>query len=381
LQLIAIAEKLSTENMSTLLSQTPLPAMSPMGNQALPPGAIQGPAAWYGPAMDLKRDWLIRLDANELAEIDDAVREHRDAGRDMGDISAASFKLPYLGQKLREIQQQVLHGHGFVMLRGFKVDERSLEDSAIAYLGIGAHFGSFRSQNAKGHLLGHVRDLGLDINNPNVRYYQTNRALNYHTDSCDIVGLLCLKTSKSGGESRLVSSVTLHNEILQRRPDLWAVLFNTFPTDRRGEVPPGMEPWFEIPVFNWHAGELSTIYAGQYVRSAQALFPKARRLNALETEAIDFLDALADDDELALSMDFQPGDMQFVHNHQILHSRTDFENWPEPERQRHLFRLWLAPPKARELPPVYKLRYGSIEPGNRGGIITQNTKLTFSIEP
>jgi Taurine catabolism dioxygenase TauD, TfdA family len=367
--------------MSTVLPTSVLPTVSPMGNQSLPPGPIQGPAAWYGPALALSRDWVFQLTADELTEIDEAVREHRRAGREMGDISAASFKLPTLGQKLADIQQQVLHGKGFVLLRGFNVAVRSLEECAIAYLGIGAHFGSFRSQNAKGHLLGHVRDLGLDINNPNVRYYQTNRALNYHTDSCDIVGLLCLKTSKSGGESRLVSSVTLHNEILKRRPDLWAVLFNTFPTDRRGEVPPGMDPWFDIPVFNWHRGELSTIYAGQYIRSAQELFPTARRLSALETEAIDYLDALADDDELALSMDFLPGDMQFVHNHQILHSRTDFENWPEPERQRHLFRLWLAPLKARELPPAYKLRYGSIEPGNRGGIITNSTKLTFSIEP
>jgi hypothetical protein len=355
--------------------------MNSVENRLLAPGAINGPAAWYGPKMDQNRDWIVNLDASDLAEIDAAVQEQHRAGREMGNINATTFHLPTLGKKLKAIQQEVLHGRGFSLLRGFKVDGRSIEDCAIAYLGIGAYFGSFRSQNAKGHLLGHVRDLGLNINNPNVRYYQTNRALNYHTDSCDIVGLLCLMVSKSGGESRLVSSVTLHNEIQKRRPDLWAVLFNAFPTDRRGEVPEGMNPWFDIPVFNWHANDLTTIYAGQYIRSAQALFPAARRLSALETEAIDYLDALADDDQLALTMDFLPGDMQFVHNHQILHSRTDFENWPEIERQRHLFRLWLAPDKARELPEVFKLRYGSIEVGNRGGIITKSTKLTFSIDP
>ena len=111
------------------------------------------------------------------------------------------------------------------------------------------------------------------------------------------------------------------------------------PTDRRGEVPPGMLPWFEIPVFNWHAGKLSTIYSGQYIRSAQVNFPEARRLSTVEYAALDRLDALAA--ELSLEMDFRPGDMQFIHNHQILHSRTDFEDWPEPERRRHLRRLWL----------------------------------------
>jgi hypothetical protein len=358
--------------MSAVLAETNSPAM--------PSGPIGGPAAWKGPQLASRTDWIEQLSAAELAELDRAVQEHLQAGRDMADISAQTFQLPTLGPRLARIKQDVMQGRGFVLVRGFDVAAHSMQETAIAYLGIGAHFGSFRSQNAKGHLLGHVRDLGLDINNPSVRYYQTNRALNYHTDSCDIVGLICLKTSKSGGASKLVSSVALHDALHERRPELWRALFNAFPTDRRGEVPVGMLPWFDIPVFNWHAGELSTIYAGQYIRSAQELFPEARRLTSVETEAIDTLDAWADDDEFSLSMEFRPGDMQFVHNHQILHSRTDFENWPEPERQRHLLRLWLAPAQARELPPVFGLRYGSIEPGNRGGIITKSTRLTFSLE-
>ena len=347
----------------------------------LPPGPISGPAAWKGPEIAGVHDWMYELSAPDLAEIDAAVRTHFAEGREMSDIAPATFKLPALSKKLAQLLEQVLHGCGFVMLRGLDVSGRTTAESAVAYLGIGSHLGSFRSQNAKGHLLGHVCDLGLDIRKPTTRYYQTNRELEYHTDSCDMVGLLCLKTSKSGGESRLVSSVTLHNEMLRRRPDLWKQLFNPFPTDRRGEVPPGMLPWFELPVFNWHAGELSTIYSGQYIRSAQANFPEARRLTAAETEALDTLDTLSNDPELNLTIEFRPGDMQFVHNHQILHSRTDFEDWPELEKRRHLLRLWLAPAVARDLPPAYSQRYGSIEPGNRGGIITKETRLTFVLEP
>ena len=347
----------------------------------LPPGPIAGPAAWKGPELAKRREWFYELAAEDLAELDAAIRTHFAEGREMGDLSPATFRLPTLSKKIATLLDQVIHGCGFVMLRGFPVTKYTTAESAVAYLGVGSHFGSFRSQNAKGHLLGHVCDLGLDIRKPTTRYYQTNRELEYHTDSCDIVGLLCLKTSKSGGESRLVSSVTLHNELLRRRPDLWKQLFNPFPTDRRGEVPPGMLPWFELPVFNWHAGELSTIFAGQYIRSAQENFPQARRLTAAEHEALDMLDALTNDPELNLTIEFRPGDMQFVHNHQILHSRTDFEDWPELEKRRHLLRLWLAPAAARELPPAYAQRYGSIVPGNRGGIITQETKLTFVLEP
>jgi hypothetical protein len=351
------------------------------GAALIPNGAIGGPAAWRSATIQTCSDWLHCFSKTELAEIATATRMHVESGSQMGEITRASFNLPTLGPRLQLILQELLHGRGFVQFRGLGVGAVTTEEAAIAYLGIGAHLGSFRSQNAKGHLLGHVRNLGLDINKPTTRYYQTDRALEFHTDSCDIVGLMCMQPSKAGGESRIVSSVTLHDVMLDHRPDLRAALFNAFPTDRRGEVPMGMLPWFEVPVFNCHAGELTTIYSGQYIRSAQANHPGARRLTPLETEALDYLDALTNDPMLNLTIEFRPGDMQFLHNHQILHSRTDFEDFPEPGRRRHLLRLWLAPQGARSLPPSFAQRYGSLKVGNRGGIVTDNTVLQFALEP
>jgi hypothetical protein len=347
---------------------------------SIPNGPISGPAAWRGAELGPNTDWIVHFTLEELSEIDAAVRQHFADGREMDRISSATFQLPQLQERLGDALDEVLHGRGFVLLRGFPVDQYSISEAAVAYLGIGARFGKFRSQNAKGHLLGHVGDIGKDISEKTTRYYQTNRELEYHTDSSDIVALLCLKTAKKGGASRIVSSVTLHDEILKRRPDLWRVLFHDFPTDRRGEVPPGMKPWFDVPVFNWYAGELTTIFVGQYIRSAQQNFPEARRLSALEIEAIDYLDKLCNDPELNLSMDFRPGDMQILHNHQVLHSRTDFEDWDEPERRRHLLRLWLSPTGARPLPPSFAQRYGSLMPGDRGGIITESTVLKFVLQ-
>lgn len=361
---------------TTILAPAPAPAPPP-----LPPSPIGGPAAWRGADMAARSDWIHYFTPADLEELDTAVRAHMAAGREMAEISSTTFHLPRLGSVLARVLDDLLDGRGFMMLRGLPVGRYTTEEAAVAYLGIGSHIGSFRSQNAKGHLLGHVRNLGLDIRTPTVRYYQTDRALEYHTDSCDIVGLLCLKTSKSGGESRIVSSVTLHDEMLRRRPDLWRALFNAFPTDRRGEVPPGMLPWFEVPVFNWHAGHLTTIYSGQYIRSAQQNFPQARRLTEVEREALDYFDALTNDPALNLSMEFLPGDIQLVHNHTVLHSRGDFEDWPEPERRRHLLRLWLAPKEARSLPPAFAQRYGSLTVGDRGGIVTRETTLKFVLQP
>jgi len=349
----------------------------------MPPVPIVGPSAWTGREMARTPEkWTFTLTAAELREVDEAVRNVQRTGLALGDITPATFPLRRLGERLVKLRDhQLLDGPGFAVLRGLPVEGYTIEQAAIAYLGLGSYLGSFRSQNAKGHLLGHVRDLGLDIRDQSTRYYQTTRQLDYHTDSCDVVGLLCLKTSRAGGESRVVSSVTLFNEMLKRRPDLVRELFNAFPTDRRGEIPPGMKPWFEVPVFNWLNGQLTTIYVGQYIRSAQENFLEARRLTAAEHEALDLLDTLADDPDLRLEMDFHPGDMQFLHNHQILHSRTDFEDWPEPERKRHLLRLWLAPQRARALPESFAARYGSLVPGERGGIVTSETRLKFVLEP
>ena len=345
-----------------------------------PDGPIGGPGAWRGEDLGNQTDWIVTFSEEEIDELDRAIHEHFAAGREMGEITPETFRLPRLAERLDDALGEVLTGRGFVLLRGFPVERYDIPQAAVAYLGIGSHFGRFRSQNAKGHLLGHVRDIGKDIREQTTRYYQTNRALEYHTDSTDIVALLCLKTARAGGASRIVSSVTLHDEILKRRPDLWEVLFHAFPTDRRGEVPPGMKPWFDVPVFNWHAGHLTTIYVGQYIRSAQENFPQARRLSDIEHEAIDFLDTLCNDPALNLTMDFRPGDMQFLHNHQLLHSRTDFEDWQEPEKRRHLLRLWLSPPQGRPLPDSFAARYGSLTPGDRGGIITESTVLKFVLQ-
>jgi hypothetical protein len=343
------------------------------------PAAIAGAAAWTGPEMAASGAWLRHFSAAELAEIDRAITHFRASGRAMQDIDRASFPLPTLGPVLDRLRAELLHGRGFVMLRGFRVADYDLESSAIAYLGLGRHFGSLRSSNAKGHLLGHVRDLGLDIRDGNTRFYQTNRRLEYHTDSADLVGLLCLKTAKSGGESFIASSMTVYNAMLERRPEIVAAAFLPYPTDRRGEVPEGQDPWFSIPIFNWHAGQLSAIYLRHYIEEAQRRFAAAPRLTEAQIAVMDLIDELVNDPAIHLQMAFEPGDMQFLHNHQILHSRNDFENWPEPERQRHLLRLWMAPPDGRPLPQVFAPRYGGVMPGERGGIIVPGTRLTVSL--
>ena len=337
------------------------------------------PAAWYGSEMAARSDWIVPLAPADFDEIRQALQVWRarpDAGP--APLAPADFPLPRLGARLLEVRRELLDGRGFVLLKGMPVFEWSREDCAMAFIGLGAHLGRARSQNAAGHLLGHVRDVGLASTDPSVRIYQTPERQTFHTDSCDVVGLLCLREARAGGDSLLVSSTTLFNEMRRRRPDLAALLFEPVATDRRGEVPVGMKPWFEIPVLNWHEGFLTALYQRQYVDSAQR-FEHAPRLTPQQIEALDLFDSLANDPALHLTMRLAPGDMQFVHNHTMLHDRTGFEDWPDPDRRRHLLRLWLAVPGARPLPEVFKQRYGSTEIGDRGGIVVPGTVPTVTL--
>ena len=212
---------------------------------------------------------------------------------DIPSIRRQDFPLPIFGPRLRRMLEHVLNGRGFVLLRRLPVESWSKRKTAIAYFGLGDAPGQARSQNAQGHVLGHVKDLGLSTSDPNVRIYQTSERQGYHTDSCDVVGLLCLQPAKSGGLSSLVSSVTIFNEMRRRRSDLVACLFEPIETDRRGEVPEGHKPYFQIPVFNWYAGLLSTLYHRTYIDSARR-FVKTP-LTPRQREALDLFDALAND--------------------------------------------------------------------------------------
>lgn len=347
----------------------------------MPMRTIDGPAAWRSLEFKNSGAFTHRLSGAEIAEIDAAVRAVMDVGIEHSAIDRRNFELPQLGKRLTAIRDDVLlHGRGFMILRGLPVERYSIEEAAAAYLGIGAHIGRPVSQNGKGHILGHVKDLGRSFDDPTARIYQTTHKQTFHTDSADIVALLCLKTAKAGGASRIVSSIFLYNEMFRRRPDLAAVLFEPFCFDRRGEVPAGKKGYYETPIFHWHADQLSVIYGNRYYIQSAQRFADVPRLTAKQIEALDLFDALANDPANYLDIEFKPGDVQLIHNHVILHDRTDYEDWPEPERKRHLLRLWLCPPNGRPLPAVFADRYGGTAIGNRGGIVLPGVKMVTPME-
>ncbi|MDE2573645.1 MAG: TauD/TfdA family dioxygenase, partial [bacterium] len=183
--------------------------------------------------------------------------------------------------------------------------------------------------------------------------YQTHQSQGLHVDNCDVVGLLCLKAAKVGGVSQVVSSMHVYNELLRRYPWYVGVLYNPFAIDMRGQEREGESPVYYRPVYSYYDGLLSCGVNFTYIRSAQA--KTGVSLTAVQTEALDLMEHLAS--ELSYEMALVPGDMQFLNNYVILHDRTPYIDYAEPERRRHLVRLWLSVPNGRRLAPEFRSRY------------------------
>jgi len=330
-----------------------------------------GPHVWIAADHGSDTSWVWRLTAGEIHELLVATEPHAGASDyELAQLTPESFSLPSLMSRLQALRRQLTHGRGFEIIRGLPIDRFPDRWATAVFAGLGSHLGSLQSQNAAGELIGQVRDHGADSSDPTTRIYQTAERQTFHTDSADVVGLLCLSGAAQGGESLLVSVAAVYNEMLSRDPDLAAGLFDTVATDRRGEVPNGAEPFFSIPVLSWYGGALTVMYQRQYIESAQR-HPAAPPLDSRMRAALDLFDEVLNEPTMSLRMTLEPGDMQFVHNHSLLHDRTGFLD--DPASPRHLLRLWLSVPGDRALPPVFAQRFGSVEVGDRGGIVIDHS--------
>ncbi len=316
---------------------------------------VTDPACWTGAEMAARTDWAIDTDATAIADLETMAQEIRarigDDANGLLHLQPEEFDLGRFAPAIATAKQDLKDGRGFVLLRGLPVDRWDRLTSAIVYWAIGRHVGRPLSNNPQGDMLGHVADLGKDLDHPQHRGYQTNATMFYHVDQCDVVGLLCLQKSKSGGASKIASSIAVHNEMVRRHPDLADALRQPLCWGRMGEIGPGQHAWYESPLFCYPEGRLSVSAGFKHVEKGHAL-PETPDLPDETRRAMLVLNDIAE--ELHLAMDFEPGDIQLLNNHVMLHTRTEFEDWLEPERRRHLWRLWLNVPGIRPYSPYYE---------------------------
>jgi len=300
---------------------------------------VTGPAAWRGEDLQDRDDWIVRLGEADLDEIERGLAGVADTPAER--IAAGDVALPGLRDRLRGVADTLQDGCGFVLVRGLAVPNRFDDHQAAkVFCAIGHYLGTPVSQSRRGELLGHLQNLGQ----PGAfqRRFATSEATAFHNDRTDIVGLMCLRPARFGGESLLVSTMTLYNIVLQEHPEYLPILYKPFAKDLMNEQQPGAPGWELLPLFCYESGYLSGTTSTSWFISAMR-FPDVPRLSAEEMSCFLFLESLPKRPRLSLSMMLEPGDIQFVNNFTIMHTRTSFVDDPDdPARQRHLLRLWLS---------------------------------------
>ncbi|MFM1990116.1 MAG: hypothetical protein RJA99_3073 [Pseudomonadota bacterium] len=307
----------------------------------IPVTPFRGPHVWTRAAVEHDPTAVAVLPDDCLADLDAALAGLRANRRTLETVGPADFPFPRLGPWLRRfVRTPLAEGIGFGMIRGFPLERCGDDEAGMLFWGMGTHMGVPVSQNAMGHRLGHVFDQGKDYEALDVRGYQTSHRLNYHTDSSDLVGLMCLRRAKSGGLSSVSCAHAVFNTLLAEAPQHLPVLFRGFEYDRRGEAAPFQsEISTRRPIFAVRDGQLSCGYVRQPIKTAR--IKTGVPFTDAERAALDAFDEAAARPENSFAVMLEPGDVQFCNNHLVLHSRTAYEDWPQPGRERHMLRLWL----------------------------------------
>ncbi|KAJ5653699.1 hypothetical protein N7490_000702 [Penicillium lividum] len=347
----------------------------PLYDQIVPfekfPKQITGPTVWNPEEYRSNPEkWTHQFTPDQIEELSNAADDFLESKTPLTGISKNNFRVPVLAPYLEKLRLDLINGKGFILFKGFPVQLWGNHKSAVAYMGLGTYLGYFVSQNSRGHVLGHVKDLGEDSTQiDKVRIYRTNARQFFHADDSDIVGLLCIAKALKGGESDLVSSHNVYNTLAAERPDVLKTL--TEPIwyfDRKGETSKGEKEFIRTSVVYLERGENGRVYTKwdpYYVRSLTR-FSDAGIIPPLSEAQLEAIQVLEDTCvRLSLYMILDIGDIQFLANSHILHARTEYTDHAPPAPRRHLMRLWLATPESEG---GWKLPFWDSNEKKRGGI-------------
>jgi len=295
------------------------------------------PRAWTSQTIDPPSEWYYAL--SDLSALDRGAR----AGA-VDDLCVSDAIRSACAPCLTPVLDALQTGRGFAIVERLPLENYTLDEARGLYWLIGQCLGVPFEQNIEGAMLYDVRDTGRDVKT-GARFSVTNAESSFHTDGAfgvqvpDVVGLLCVKTARSGGRSQLISAYALHDKLLADAPEVMNALYAPFCFDRRGQFLPGEASVTRAPIFAWDDEILQTRYLHYYIRVGhrEAGMP----LTHDQTRALDAVEATLKQPEMCIEFDLAPGQMLFTNNRWILHNRTAFEDHPHPEQRRHYVRLWL----------------------------------------
>ena len=330
------------------------------------------PAAWRVADLENDRSWVFAIDEAARAHLNQAVKKAFVPDRSLLDYARRDIDLgpalPVIVAAMREAH----HGRGFALLKGLPRAGLSEKEFEFLNWAIGLHTGVARPQGKATQYISPVRDAGVDYRSASGRGYSSNAKLDFHVDGSDLVTLGCYNAAKSGGMSMVTSSLSALACLEKEYPALAEVARRDFYFSRQNEQAEDEGPAYGQPLFDEIGGHIFCKWNRNRVQSAQKI-EGVTPLTPQQRETMDVLDAILQRPELMFTMHLEPGDMQILNNHTMLHSRTDFVDFDKAEEKRLLCRLWLAPPDSVRMPASWKHFYRSVEPGSvRGGIRGHN---------
>ncbi len=339
--------------------------------------ALSNDKGWLASDLKSEERWIHKLSAAEIADIDQALAAVKRDGLTIETLTRDTFKLGVFSATLQLVLDKLENDLGVYVLRGLPVSKYTKDEQRLIYWGVGLHLGVPVSQSSKGDVLGDVKNFGDSVVTKTGRGYMSRERLGYHTDTSDVVGLFVLQTAKSGGLSMFASAVAIRDEIAAKRPDLFEVLQQPFYWSWKGQEAKGELPYYQQPIYSFKDGKFSSRYIGTHITAAQE-FPEVPRLTEKQKEAIEMLVTLANEDRFHYAMMFEPGDFQFLNNHVTYHARTEFDDYEEEEKRRHLLRMWLAVPNSRPLDDSMKPIFQDPSAGAaRGGFPSRSGKIVY----
>lgn len=330
---------------------------------------IEQPRGWTRADIEHSTSWTYHLTQKEIDDLENALKHALKTGKGFFEMSKDDFPISEdMVERLKSVIASTQTEYGFKLVRGFPVHNWTEDELRIFYWGLSLHLGVPRPQGKASSFMSDVRNAGGVYRAATGRGYNTSSRLDFHADGSDMVGLLVVNTAKSGGSSLISSSIAAHNAMLKERPDLVEVLYQPFTFSRQGEQAAEEAPYYQAPVFGVEQGRFVCRHIRNHITSAQLTFPEVPRLTPEQIEALDLFDETLAREDLCYHMEFEPGDLQFINNHIVLHARTEYEDYDEPERKRFLLRMWWALPEGQPLPEGLRKAYKDVAPKSvRGG--------------
>ena len=303
---------------------------------------LQHRAAWTPQVLsEAEESWIYHWTDDDIAELDQALRQVSRDGLTVPRIAKEQFPIPGVMSRLAPFRHELDLGLGVLYLKGFPIERYTKDEASVIFWGLGMHFGRPWEQNVRGHLLGDVINEGKSLDDPSARGYQTTATLEMHTDGADVVGLLCLKQAPEGGESQIVSALSVYNQLAATNPGALQRLLDTeWCMDWRGEEAPGSPPYHRGAIYERTSHGVTCLALTGYIYSAQR-YEAVPRLSDADREAIEAFRKASEDPALVLRFRQSAGDMQFLNNHFHMHGRSTYVDAEDPRERRHLRRLWL----------------------------------------